>query len=189
MILGLTGRAGAGKSTVAEYLNREYGLDVKSFAAPLYASACALLDCTVDELKTWKNDPAFRIELNTVPDLDTTLIHKSMTVRTFLQRYGTEAHRDVFGADFWAERPWRDWHGQVDWVFEDVRFNNEADAIREHGGTIVRIDRPYVGLAGPEALHPSEAGVPADVIFYNNGELVELFEDIRQFLADEYGRS
>ena len=26
-----------------------------------------------------------------------------MTFREFLQRYGTEAHRDVFGKDFWLE--------------------------------------------------------------------------------------
>jgi hypothetical protein len=176
MIIGLTGRAGAGKSTVAEYLSREYGFERCSFAAPLYESAAALLGCTVDDLKRWKNDPKMGIAIVGGPT--------AMTIRQFLQRYGTEAHRDIFGEDFWSERPWINWTLDSRWVFDDVRFDNEAKAVREHGGVIVRIDRSDARLFGEAATHPSEAGVPADVVLTNDMEIVDLLEDVRHYMSD-----
>jgi len=185
VIIGLTGRAGAGKSTVAEYLNREYGFERCSFAAPLYESAAALLGCTVAELQKWKNDSRVRLEVNAYYP-STMQPPLQMTIRQFLQRYGTEAHRDIFGEDFWSERPWINWTLDSRWVFDDVRFDNEAKAVREHGGAIVRIDRSDARLYGEAATHPSEAGVPADYVLSNDMEIVDLLEDVRGLMAYFY---
>ena len=182
MIIGLTGRAGAGKSTVAEYLEKTYGFERRSFAAPLYASAAALLDCSVDELKKWKNDPNWKLWIRNDGDASDGHMY-GFDFRTFLQRYGTEAHRDVFGENFWVSRAMTYGAG-APIVFDDVRFDNEAEAIREAGGIIVRIDRSDARLYGEAATHPSEAGVPADVVLTNNMEIVDLLEDVRHLLAD-----
>lgn len=105
--------------------------------------------------------------------------------RTFLQRYGTEAHRDLFGDDFWVDAllplEIKKFHGdEARWqknfptsdiaVITDVRFENEAERIRDLGGQVWRIDRP--DLPETEDQHASEQALPismVDVVVPNYG--------------------
>lgn len=93
--------------------------------------------------------------------------------RTFMQRFGTEAHREVFGYDFWVDQllPYGgsehapEWHrsfpeGTDVAIITDVRFTNEAQRIRNLGGLNYNIVRSGYGSDG----HVSEEGLPEDLI-------------------------
>lgn len=82
------------------------------------------------------------------------------TPRQAMQWLGTEWGRFHFGDDFWINI-WRAqvrealFGGRV--VVDDVRFANEADAVRALGGIVVRIDCPWAGSSSGSG-HASEAG-------------------------------
>ena len=60
------------------------------------------------------------------------------------------------------------------WVVSDCRFENEAQAIKDRGGVIIRIDRPGVK---PINNHPSETAIdhwPFDYKIANVSDLVSL---------------
>jgi hypothetical protein len=60
----------------------------------------------------------------------------------------------------------------------DVRFPNEAEAIKARGGLVWRVVRPCVGvLSGEAAAHESERGIPDKYIdreILNNACLLSL---------------
>src|SRR5215467_14474429 len=130
VILGLSGAKGSGKDTVAAYLVKEHGFERKAFADPLKKSVAALFDIPFASIDQFKNNDAMlvTIEHRSNPSLHQT----DMTFRTLLQRYGTEAHRDVFGEDFWLDYtlPVRGYYPGRAIVVTDVRFENEANRVR-----------------------------------------------------------
>ena len=149
MLIGLNGRIGAGKNTVAQRLAMLHGNVIEvSFAAKLKESVCALLGCTLHDLEVWKNKPERCVAVGTLVDGLGFVPHKDtvMTVRELLQRYGTEAHRDVFGEDFWldAALPLHDWFYRDDilYVVTDMRFPNEAARVQGLGGVTVQVIGP-----------------------------------------------
>lgn len=162
-IIGLTGLKGAGKDTVADQLVAKYGFEKRSFAKLLKDSVCALLDLTPDQIERWKNDPEIVVTV-LGPNARLAEGYRSFTFRQFLQRYGTEAHRDVFGTHFWVDNAFVGMEPGKNYVFTDVRFVNEADAIRAcfPNSTIVRVERP--GLSSDD--HASEVPLPIDRIDY-----------------------
>jgi len=72
-------------------------------------------------------------------------------------------------------------------VIPDVRFKNEADAIRQAGGKIWRIIRPGAGLEGDAGKHASEVeqdGIEADLAIRNGLDIKTLI----QMVHDAYGQ-
>lgn len=69
------------------------------------------------------------------------------------------------------------------WIITDVRFPNEADAIRERGGFVIRIENDRVESID---THESETALDDyehfDEIIYNNGTLEELKEKVERFI-------
>ena len=68
-------------------------------------------------------------------------------------------------------------------AISDVRFPNEADAIRAFGGLVVRVERPGVG---PINGHESEIaldGYDFDLVVVNDGTLDELTDEMEAVLA------
>ncbi|MDX2308096.1 MAG: hypothetical protein NW216_07655 [Hyphomicrobium sp.] len=66
-------------------------------------------------------------------------------------------------------------------IADDVRFPNEAAAVRALGGIVIRIERPGLVAA---AAHTSERGVvEADVTILNDGNRAQLGRRIRAALA------
>jgi len=104
-----------------------------------------------------------------------------MTVRDMLQKLGTDAIRDGLHPNAWVNALMSDYVSTHDfeknktvypnWVITDCRFPNEAQAIKEMGGVIVRVDRPGVG---PVNGHPSETALDNwkfDYKIMNNSDL------------------
>lgn len=93
-------------------------------------------------------------------------------VRKFLQRLGVGC-RKVFGEEFWIDRLLERAAGHPRVVIPDVRFANEAAAIKARGGVVIRINRPGYVAAG----HVSETELSDwdfDEEFLNVGSVVEL---------------
>jgi hypothetical protein len=167
MLIGLNGRKQAGKDTVyarACHIMRDVvTVERASFADLLYASAAASLGVTVAQLQVWKADPCTVVRVQYAGADE--CFHAELTIREYLQRYGTEAHRDVFGPDFWVEQVRRtlsNHEGRIVMV-TDVRFPNEAEAVRACGGAVAQV-------IGPDAIentgdgHASEAPLPEYLI-------------------------
>lgn len=170
MLIGFHAKKQGGKDTAYARLSAAYGGSVEriGFADLLYRSAAAALGgVTVEELQRWKSDPNVRVQVvclgvDADSDPEDIEIMVDMDVRTFLQKYGTEAHREVFGSDFWVDAV-ELWHqGRIVCV-TDVRFENEARAVRQMRGVIVKLlGPPEVELAGD--THESEAGLSDDLV-------------------------
>jgi len=68
-------------------------------------------------------------------------------------------------------------------VVSDVRFDNEAEAIRDLGGVVICVER---GAAQPILYHKSEGGVTASLIdttVTNDGSIAEFLADAFNTLA------
>lgn len=167
MLIGITGRKQAGKDTLAARLTAAHGFTPVAFADPMRDMALAL-----DPLV----DGHYRLsELVKAQGWDVAK-ESCYEVRRTLQRLGTEAGRGVLGESVWVDAAMRRVDaidGSV--VVTDVRFPNEADAIREAGGIIVRVTRPGQVLGD---THPSETsmdGYPVHVEVTNDGTIEQLW--------------
>jgi hypothetical protein len=98
-----------------------------------------------------------------------------------LQRLGTEFGRNQMGEHFWVHLAFRDVGADDRLVITDLRFRNEALAIKSRGGITVCIERPGVGPAND---HPSEHdlnGWHFDHVVVNDGTVassISLLESI-----------
>ena len=173
-IIGLTGRARAGKDTTATAIQqwcREHGIwsERLALADPLKASAAAALGVkgTLDEAVAFCEGLKHhgRITVAFAPSS-----RLELSGREYLQNYGTEAHRDVFGERFWTNvaRVRLDdlaEEGVEVAIITDVRFDNEAEFVHDVGGEVWQVLRP----AGVDEIttgleHTSEAGVSAHLL-------------------------
>lgn len=145
-VIGLCGLAGAGKTTAARWLVDQHGYHRIAFADPLKAMARAF-GLTAREM-------AGDLKETPLPHLC------GKSPRQFMQLLGTEFGRELIGPAIWVNR-WAalaEQHTLIEGgpvVADDVRFPNEADAIRAAGGILVRIERPGAGSA-TGAGHASE---------------------------------
>lgn len=145
MIIGLTGKAGVGKSTIARILVEEYDFVCLPFAEPI-KNMLEVLGFTHAELYGDQKQ-----EINST---------YGVTPRHAMQTLGTEWGRQMMVEDIWL-RAWRrnlyiNAHGK-NVVVDDVRFDNEIAQIRSLGGKIIRLERHerpelYTGQHASEAL-------------------------------------
>lgn len=159
MLIGLTGAAGAGKDTVAAHLFKGHGCLKLALADPLYAMISAMTGLPVEKMGDRK-----------VKEADIAWIGASP--RRLLQTLGTEWGRGTLGDDIWIKGLFRriDKYSEIvkaaNFVVTDVRFANEAQAIRARGGRIVEIvrPRPLAGVPEEARQHSSEAGIPDELV-------------------------
>lgn len=115
-----------------------------------------------------------------------------MTVRDLLQKLGTDAMRNGLHPNSWVNALMSDYIGFYDmdtdrtiypnWIITDTRFPNEAKAIKDKGGIVIKVERPGVG---PVNDHPSEIALKDyefDYIINNDGSLEDLLTEIKKFV-------
>lgn len=208
MIIGLTGKKHSGKDTAFEIIKAVYpSAERRGFADKLKESAAALLDVNAE----WFNIEKFSTNkliygnyrhegFNDTKDI-------SLTIREFLQRYGTEAHRNIFGEDFWLEQclptdklsllnyDAAQWNRELETyinpliVVTDVRFNNEAEWILKLNGLIWEIRRPEIDDGDS---HPSEVPISMQLIHHtlvNDGTLENFKKKVEDMLYVNYSRT
>ncbi len=172
--VGISGYARSGKDTVAAHLIETAGYSRMSFADPMRE---ALVNLNPNITFVGLEDS---VELKLAVERFGWEALKSLApeVRGLMQRMGTEVGREMFNEDFWVNAALDRAEDGSKLVFSDVRYPNEANAIKKLGGKVYRVTRKGVG---PANSHPSEIGMDdyeVDVLIENNGSLSDLAEKI-----------
>jgi len=172
MIIGLCGLAGSGKDSVSAILSRRHGFAAISFAGPIYRAVSEITGL-----------PPARLKDRDQKERPIPWIGKSP--RELLQTLGTEWGRNMVREDIWVRiAMWRASEHEREGrhvAITDVRFANEAEAIRHAGGYVWRVERPGAGLAGAAGGHSSELGIPdrlVNQVVRNAGSLDDLEEAV-----------
>jgi hypothetical protein len=165
MIIGLSGYAQAGKDSVANILVENYGYQRVAFADPIRD----LLYATNPMLKE-----GYRVQgLVDVYGWDRVKVDYP-EARRLLQDLGVGA-RKTFGDMFWVQQALRQVNPEGNYVITDVRFPNEAKAIREYDNAqIWRIKRAGISAVNSHESESAMDGESVDQIFLNNGTLEDL---------------
>lgn len=171
-LIGITGRARAGKDTVGNILGQK-GFHRYAFADTLKRGCMEFFGFSYEQVYG---------DLKETPDK-----LWGFTPRWALQYVGTELMRTHIDSNIWVKSLEATLisHGRRfgltgpnndNVVITDVRFNNEAEWVHDKGGTIVQVIRPAApGIS--TAHHASEHGVSTDYvdrIIMNDGSLTEL---------------
>lgn len=168
-IIGLSGYARSGKDTTADYLVEKYGYTKMSFAAPM-KEALYKLNPDVRDISelVWT--------VQQVVDLSGWEGAKEITpdVRGLLQRFGTEVGREMFGENFWVDLAMSQIPDGSKIVVSDVRFPNEADAIKKLGGKVLRVERDGVEAVNAHISETALDGYDFDVRIPNNKDITAL---------------
>lgn len=159
LVIGLTGYAGSGKSTVAQYLVERHGFTRLSFAAPLKKMLRTLdpMLGTDDRINGRGEAIVDHVHLSDLQGLSENAIKASPwggEYRRLLQVLGTDCIRAV-DEHFWvnaATAQMTDPDGK--YVFDDCRFPNEAEVIKaiSSSRSLWFIERPgYAAVNGHES--------------------------------------
>ena len=169
MIIGITGKAGAGKTTAANMLIKEFNNKaiIIPFAKPLKDFARKL---------GWNGK-------------------KDEKGRRLLQLLGTDVARKCIDEDIWVQH-WKKFQEEYDsfenldgtkdcdhYIADDVRFANEADFILGQKGLVIKIvGREYDNV---DSTHESEQDIPnylIDCVIDNNSDLEDLKVKVAHFV-------
>ena len=182
--IGLAGYARSGKDTVAQMIT-EYEFEQRSFAAPLKECLAALNPIVeADEVIVGPDGyvPVPRRISGSLREGGWELAKTNPEVRSLLQRLGTEAGRNVLGQNIWVDALFNQpSNGRI--VISDVRFPNEAAAIKARGGLVWRVIRPGYG---PVNNHPSETAIDDfnfDGEILNDGDLGQLQVRVKEIVG------
>lgn len=197
LLLGLTGHAGVGKDSVGALL-QAVGWRGNSFAHAL----------RMEVAERWHVDPRLLVERASkeaaTPAMAAGMVHDtdwlrwaavqghSLTTprspRWALQQWGS--YRRCRQAGYWVQHV-RTWLAAVrrhdplaSCVVTDVRYANEAEALRALGGRVVRVHRPHgaTQLTADTAGHESEGHtlIQADADIVNDGTVYDLALEVRR---------
>lgn len=176
MIIGLTGYAQSGKDTVASLLVEHYGYTRVAFA---------------DKIREllYETDPPFPMETGQVVGLQNLIdvygwdsAKQNQLVRSMLQNLGVGA-RKLFGEAFWVQQALREVHFEGNYVITDVRFMNEALAIKKYDNAkLWRVTRPGVGPVNGHVSESELDSIEVDAIINNDGDFKDLMIELAEVL-------
>ena len=170
MIIGIAGKKGSGKDTAGQYLISKHGFRRYAFGDPV-KEVCRLLFGFTDE-QLYGTQKEEMTEFGIRP-------------REAFQKIGTEFGRQqlhnllpdlrVKEGELWIDIFRRECPNDKLIVVTDVRFQNEADAIKEKGGIILYVVREDC----ERDCHESERiDVEYEHLLENNGTLEEFYDKI-----------
>src|SRR6056300_403484 len=195
MIIVICVFIGSGKDTIADYLVTEHNFVKLSFADKLKDSVAEmfdwdrqLLDGKTEQSRTWREQP---------DEFWSKEMGRPITPRYVLQVFGTECMRDGFYDGVWVSLTKKKIldNPQINWVIPDVRFENEADMIKEIKGEVWWVKRGQLPVwfrmyqdigQKPKDVHPSEwawANTDFNAEFTNNGTISELKNQVQDRLV------
>jgi hypothetical protein len=186
-LIGLNGFKTAGKDTVYGFIRDYYQAADTITTVQRVGFADKLKVVAYDALFKHIVSPLEQIagrqlgaedKISFINDNKEAQIAEDINVREFLQNLG-QAGREHFGETFWIEQALsEDILAQADLtVVTDVRYPNEAQHIKDLGGTVWWVDRPGLESDG----HASEQPLPEDLIdcvVDNSGSLDDLREHV-----------
>ncbi len=172
-IIALTGIAGCGKSTVADFLCRFDDYTLVKFADPLKEMLRTLGLSQVHIEGELKEKPCDLLS--------------GKTPRYAMQTLGTEWARNIMGKNFWVniwKQRVRDLveHGVNGIVVDDCRFLNEVEAVHSIDGQVMGVigdHRPTTSEHSSEAVVSGEL---LDDVIMNTGNIDDLYTEVRRTL-------
>jgi len=177
LLIGLSGYAQSGKDTVADYLREHHDFIRVSFADQIKQALYVLNpmiahDARVDYLQTYLMNSSWDE------------MKQNKEVRRLLQRLGTQVGRNFIDENIWLDRVFKSklFDSTASIVITDVRFENEADEIRQRGGFILRIEREGVHAYNRHASETALDDYDFDVIVPNNESIADLYSNVDQIV-------
>lgn len=203
-LIGLGGHLGAGKDAVADYLVAEHSF-VKVGMSDRLLDACIaanpLVRVTLREalrlrLRVWPGITTYTKLYLAVGYVDAKTVE---SFRAFMQRFGTEAGRNIHGEDVWVDLVEKDVRALLadgkSVALTGVRFPNEVERVNQIGETWY-VRRPghdgthrrslwqrvldlILRRTPATATHASESSIDAekfDRVLLNDGSLEDLYE-------------
>lgn len=147
IILGISGKRGAGKDLLASYLARKYGFVIIKFADALKEEVRAQFGLSREH--TDGNMKEYPTSYRVTPfKSETDDLHLQWTARDIMIEYGKFFRR--FDPDWWVKKVFQRIEqikylsGNNDRVricISDLRFKNEAKYIKDQHGIMVRLER------------------------------------------------
>lgn len=191
-LIGIAGLARSGKDTAGYFLSSEFGMYKYAFAEPLKRMLKAVFGDNFHDGDREAIDPV-----------------SGISYRRLMQTLGTEWGRNQVHPQLWTNIVQEKWEwikagapADVPFgvckgmpeadvnvapfkglVITDVRFENEAQWIRDQGGTVLHIMRPGERPVGVEG-HLSEGGVQrmaGDYAIVNGGSIDQLHLQLSTF--------
>ena len=171
MLIGITGKAGSGKDTVADFLVEKHGFTSVSFSDILKNGIKVLFDLSEEQLHDTdtkeKKDPRW-----------------GFTPRQLMQWFGTDILRNRVRQDFFIVHMDRflSVNRGKNIVISDVRFENECRYIKQHYGSIINIIRPGLREIENNSHESEQLNYPTDQDIYNDCTIPELYLKIQKFI-------
>lgn len=138
-----------------------------------------------NDTRIFAKDDKTKNELSTVKNPEGSYY----TIRQLLQKFGTEVGRSI-SPNLWVDSLINNYKTCLtegltkNWIVTDVRFKNEANAIRENGGILIRLNRN----TGFNDTHISETALDDykdfDLVIDNNGTIDELIDKVYNFMKE-----
>lgn len=171
-LIGLVGYAGVGKDTAAQILVDDFNYVRIGFADPLKEILTTI---------GWDGDKS---------DKPSCSCCGMLQGRALLQAAGTEGVRRVLGTNIWTDHLKSVLSDTSKmYVISDVRFNDEALALKDLGAILIRVTRS----SQPPALgHASETDVDrisVDAFVPNEASVEELRQNLNEALDRTRGRA
>jgi len=178
MLVGICGKAGAGKDTVGDYLIDKYGFKKIALADPikrLVKDVFALDHYTVYD-RNAREQPLDQWD--------------GWSVRKLLQFIGTELFRQKIDDAIWVKSLWYRIRDDKDdnYVVTDVRFPNELQFFEENGGDnflsikVLREGRDGgVGISGHES---EKYDLETKWVINNDGTFEDLYNKINEIMIN-----
>jgi hypothetical protein len=183
MIIGLIGFKQVGKSTAAKYL-AEHGfarINMKdALVAELRNNFPDLLQAIANNETDWEGE----IGMGKTVTVDDLFELKPPIMRALMQNYGTEVRRadkDSYWTDQWEDAASKSEIRNI--VVDDVRFINEAEAVRHQGGILIRLVRPDITSGGTHSSETEQLQIVADhTIECKPGEHETLYKSLDEII-------
>lgn len=199
MILGINGKAGAGKDTLADILIKHFGYRKVSWADALKSMLSEALEIPLNDFYARSKDNIRPVtiddtaatklmdlltesygEIDNYTDLRLQLQNTSYpSLRVLMQEFGTRFARYQIDPEIWIKITKKNLDMSELLIFSDCRMENERKAVREMGGFNMIIKRD---LAGDSDSHETENNFGEDseydFIVENNSCLSSLYSSI-----------
>lgn len=185
--IGLTGKAGAGKGVVADYLVEHHGFTKVSFAGPL-KKMLRTLNPIIGSQLTFGDFGAEPTRLSHLFDVGMTELELKQSpffgaeYRRLLQVLGTDCIR-ALDEPFWVRAAMQQITAKGNYVFDDVRFPNEALAVQAQGTLWCIMRDEHDGGAGNHASEQWVGQMNENYHLPNDGTIAVLCAQVDSIMS------
>ena len=197
MIIAISGKAQAGKDTVAKMIvytiwYYTYSQRLDSFGINHYNYCINNFEQLMLRIQWRKASFAEKLKLclanilkasldkfESIEFKNSKVTWLDMTVRELLQKFGTAIRNEICD-DFWVKVCLKDYNESQNWIISDVRFKSEIEGIKQFNNITLRINNSSAGAGN----HISEVDLDDykfDYVINNNGSLEDLLFKVKEF--------